>query len=73
LESEVARRQQSEQAADAANRAKSLFLAGMSHEIRTPMTAILGFTELLSQPDVTEAERQKYLEVSRKTASRSSN
>jgi two-component system sensor histidine kinase/response regulator len=33
--------------ADAANRAKSTFLASMSHEIRTPMNAILGFTHLL--------------------------
>ncbi|MEI7645154.1 MAG: CHASE4 domain-containing protein [Chloroflexales bacterium] len=34
-------------AADAANRAKSMFLATMSHELRTPLTAIIGYTELL--------------------------
>ena len=34
-------------AAEAANRAKSAFLASMSHEIRTPMNAILGFAQLL--------------------------
>ncbi len=33
--------------AEAANRAKSVFLATMSHELRTPLNAILGFTELL--------------------------
>jgi hypothetical protein len=35
-------------AADAANRAKSSFLAAMSHEIRTPMNGVLGMLELLS-------------------------
>jgi two-component system, sensor histidine kinase and response regulator len=33
--------------AEAANRAKSVFLATMSHELRTPLNAVLGFTELL--------------------------
>jgi PAS domain S-box-containing protein len=33
--------------AEAANRAKSVFLATMSHELRTPLNAILGFAELL--------------------------
>jgi PAS domain S-box-containing protein len=36
------------EAADSANRAKSVFLATMSHEIRTPMNGILGILELIS-------------------------
>ncbi|MCP4138263.1 MAG: ABC transporter substrate-binding protein [bacterium] len=47
-------------AAEASNRAKSLFIANMSHEIRTPMNAILGFSELLEE-ELENKKHKKYL------------
>lgn len=49
--------------AEKANRLKSAFLANMSHEIRTPLGAILGFTEVLRSPELTEAQKQNYLDI----------
>jgi PAS domain S-box-containing protein len=49
---------QAKEAAEAANQAKSLFLAKMSHELRTPLNAILGFSKIM-QPNANLTPEQK--------------
>lgn len=52
------------------DRLKSAFLANMSHEIRTPLNGILGFSELLEDPKLTEESRQHYIKVIRNSGAR---
>ncbi|WGD33826.1 ATP-binding protein [Olleya sp. YS] len=42
---------------------KSSFLTNLSHEIRTPMNAILGFSDILSTQQLSETEKNEYIEV----------
>jgi PAS domain S-box-containing protein len=47
--------------AEAANRAKSAFLANTSHEIRTPLNGLVGLARLARQPGLDEGRREQYL------------
>jgi signal transduction histidine kinase/CheY-like chemotaxis protein len=49
--------------AEESDRLKSAFLANMSHEIRTPMNGILGFAELLKEPQLTSEEQQDFIKI----------
>ena len=51
------------QQAEAANRAKSAFLANVSHELRTPLHAVLGFAQLMSRDDNLTATQHEYLAI----------
>lgn len=42
------------------DRLKSAFLSNMSHEIRTPLNGIIGFSQLICRPNITEAKRENF-------------
>ena len=56
---------ESEQEALKANQAKSQFLANMSHEIRTPLNAIIGFSDILSESNLDNSEKEKATIISK--------
>ena len=55
--------EQEKRKAQESDRLKTAFLGNMSHEIRTPMNAIVGFAELLNDPDTSKKERKEYINL----------
>lgn len=51
-------------------RLKTTFLQNMSHEIRTPMNGIIGFLQLLKEPDLSPQDREKYIDIVIKSGKR---
>ena len=66
LEDLIIAKEQAEQS----DKLKSAFLANMSHEIRTPMNGILGFTELMKEPGLSNEKQQKFISVIQKSGTR---
>lgn len=55
--------QRAKEAAEVANRAKSLFLASMSHELRTPLNVMLGFTQVMNRDASLSSEQRENLQI----------
>ncbi len=61
---------QAKEKAEEHERLKTIFLQNMSHEIRTPMNGIIGFLELLKEPELDSDTRKKYIEIVIKSGKR---
>jgi PAS domain S-box-containing protein len=58
----------SKEKAEESDRLKTAFLHNISHEIRTPMNAIIGFSALLSEPDMDKESQNSFIEIITKSS-----
>ncbi len=56
--------------AEAGDKLKTAFMNIISHEIRTPLNGILGFGQMIVQPDLTDDERNEYLDILKMSCTR---
>ena len=49
--------------AEEGEKLKSAFLMNLSHEVRTPMNAIMGFSDLLLNPNLSDDEKNEYIKI----------
>lgn len=54
---------QAKEKAEESDKLKSAFLANMSHEIRTPLNSIIGFSELLGDPDFNQEQKNEFIQT----------
>jgi len=68
LKKHLARLRTAQKNAEESDVLKTAFLHNISHEIRTPMNSIVGFSDLLNDPNLTFEKRQNYIEIIEKSS-----
>lgn len=56
--------------AESSNLLKTAFMNNISHEVRTPLNGVLGFSNLITQPDITDDEKQQYYSLIKSSSNR---